>query len=90
VFDLIGRLGAVPQADLERTLNLGVGMVAVLEQAAADSAMELLDARGVPAWVAGEVTDADPAPAASDEVVQGAKGVDGGAARLVGVHGRPA
>ena len=31
VFGLVARLGLVPPADLERTLNLGVGMVAVVD-----------------------------------------------------------
>ena len=31
VFDLVRRLGAVPQPDLEATLNCGVGMVALLD-----------------------------------------------------------
>ena len=31
VFRLVGELGRVPQSDLERTLNLGVGMVAVVD-----------------------------------------------------------
>jgi phosphoribosylformylglycinamidine cyclo-ligase len=53
VFELIGRLGPVTRPELERTLNLGVGMVAVVPDGPA--AVELLTARGVPAWVAGEV-----------------------------------
>src|SRR3954468_6142283 len=53
VFDLVARLGGVPWADLERTLNLGVGMVAVLDPGRAVEAVERLVARGVPAWVLG-------------------------------------
>jgi len=53
VFDLVARLGPVEPAELERTLNLGVGMVAVLPDG--DAAVRLLTGRGVPAWVAGEV-----------------------------------
>jgi phosphoribosylformylglycinamidine cyclo-ligase len=53
VVDLIGRLGPVEPAELERTVNLGVGMVAVVPDGAA--AVRLLAERGVPAWVAGEV-----------------------------------
>jgi phosphoribosylformylglycinamidine cyclo-ligase len=87
VFGTIGRLGRVPQADLERTLNQGVGFVAVLPADDADEAMRVLAARGIPAWVLGEVTGAEDAvldPAA--EVVRGAKGVVGGAVQLVGAH----
>jgi phosphoribosylformylglycinamidine cyclo-ligase len=52
VFDLIAHLGPVAEAELERTLNVGVGMVAVLPDGPA--AVQLLAERGVPAWVAGE------------------------------------
>ncbi len=56
VFELVQRLGAVPIGDLERTLNLGVGMIALVSAADADTALSVLDARGVPAWLAGRVT----------------------------------
>ena len=55
VFGLIGGLGGVARAELERALNLGVGMVAVLSPADADHALALLGEREVPAWVLGEV-----------------------------------
>ncbi len=61
VFDLVARVGGVETAELERTLNLGVGMVAVVAPDAADAAVELLTGRGLPAWTCGEVTSADPA-----------------------------
>jgi phosphoribosylformylglycinamidine cyclo-ligase len=83
VFGLVRRLGAVPLDDLERTLNLGVGMVAVVGSEAADAAVARLTARGVPAWVLGEVRDARPDDTEGD-LTQGAKGVDGGAVRMVG------
>jgi phosphoribosylformylglycinamidine cyclo-ligase len=44
VFGLVGQLGDVPQLELEKTLNMGVGMVAVLAE------------RDIPAWVCGEVS----------------------------------
>ena len=55
VFDLVARTGGIEQAELERTLNMGVGMVAVVAADAADSAVTLLTGRGVPAWVCGQV-----------------------------------
>ena len=45
--------------ELERTLNMGVGMVAVVAAADADRAVALLTGRGVPAWVLGAVTTGD-------------------------------
>ncbi len=46
VFALVRRLGQVPLADLERTLNLGVGMVAVVSAESAQAAVRRLEARG--------------------------------------------
>ena len=58
VFDLVRRVGDVPQPDLETTLNCGVGMVALLDPDDVDAAIALLAEHGVRAWVAGEVTAA--------------------------------
>ena len=83
----IGALGQVPRADLERTLNMGVGFVAMLPADQVDAATRELEARGIPAWVIGEVTAAEAAPVESGvEVVRGAKGVEGGAVQVVGEH----
>ena len=59
VFDLVGTLGAVELEELERTLNMGVGMVAVLSHGSADAAVRILTGRRVPAWVAGEIVEGD-------------------------------
>jgi phosphoribosylformylglycinamidine cyclo-ligase len=56
VFGLVGELGHVPLHELEKTLNMGVGMVAVVEPDAADRAIALLAEQGLDAWVCGEVT----------------------------------
>ncbi|GAB3618854.1 phosphoribosylformylglycinamidine cyclo-ligase [Glutamicibacter endophyticus] len=89
IFATIGQLGNVPQADLERTLNLGVGMVAVVDQAVADRAVELLNAAGMGAWVMGSVEAlTDQATGAGADFVQGAKGVDGGAVLLTGEYAK--
>ena len=56
VFGLVRRVGQVDQADLERTLNCGVGMVAVVDAADADRAVTLLAGHGLKAWVCGAVT----------------------------------
>ena len=55
IFGVIGSLGTVDEAELERTLNMGVGMVAVVAADAADAAVAMLADRGVPAWIGGEV-----------------------------------
>ena len=56
IFELIRRVGAVSLPELERTLNMGVGMVAVVAADAADRALQVLADRGVPAWVAGHAS----------------------------------
>ncbi|GAB3622731.1 phosphoribosylformylglycinamidine cyclo-ligase [Mariniluteicoccus endophyticus] len=57
VFGLVQQVGDVPQADIEATLNMGVGMIALVPADFADDAVRVLDARGVRAWHAGEVLD---------------------------------
>ena len=59
VFDLVRQVGSVEQADLERTLNCGVGMVALIAPDDAERALTLLDGHGVRAWVAGHVRTGD-------------------------------
>jgi phosphoribosylformylglycinamidine cyclo-ligase len=59
IFELIRATGAVPRAELERTFNLGVGMVAVLPAARATDALDLLAMRDVPAWRLGEIRAAE-------------------------------
>jgi phosphoribosylformylglycinamidine cyclo-ligase len=73
VFDLVAAVGSVGRSDLERTLNMGVGMVAVAAPEQVDAVLEALRADGVLSWVAGEVS-ADPAGRADSQV------------RLVGRH----
>ncbi|MFK4083979.1 phosphoribosylformylglycinamidine cyclo-ligase [Kribbella sp. NPDC020789] len=55
IFGLVGELGGVELLELEKTLNMGAGMVAVLDPAAADQAIAELAARDIPAWICGEV-----------------------------------
>jgi phosphoribosylformylglycinamidine cyclo-ligase len=57
IFELVRRVGNVAAPELERTLNMGVGMVAVVASAAADRTLQVLANRGVPAWVAGRARE---------------------------------
>ena len=87
VFSVMSEAGKVPQADLERTLNLGVGMVAVVAADAAEKALTWLNAHGVKSWQIGEVGALDDdAATAGDDFVQGAKGVDGGGVLMHGAY----
>lgn len=55
VFGLLAGVGSIELPEMERTFNMGVGMVALVAPDAADPVLRTLAGRGVPAWVAGEV-----------------------------------
>lgn len=46
LFDLIQQLGDVPEEDMRRTFNLGIGLIAVLPEAALADALALLERMG--------------------------------------------
>ena len=55
IFRLLAEAGSVDRLELERTLNVGVGMVAVVDPAGADRALRLLAERGQDAFIAGQI-----------------------------------
>jgi phosphoribosylformylglycinamidine cyclo-ligase len=55
IFGVLARAGAVPGAEMDHVFNMGVGMTAVVSRPDTDEALGLLAARGVPAWVLGEI-----------------------------------
>jgi phosphoribosylformylglycinamidine cyclo-ligase len=55
VFEVVGSLGGVSRDELECTFNQGIGMIAVLDPESVTDALQLLNDRGVPAWVCGDV-----------------------------------
>jgi phosphoribosylformylglycinamidine cyclo-ligase len=59
IFGLVQAKGRVEQAEMERTFNLGVGMVAVVPAGDVDRTLALLTARHLHSWVLGEVTAGD-------------------------------
>ena len=69
---LIAARGRVDQAEMERTFNMGVGMVAVLAAADADRALAVLMGRHVSAWVLGTVVKSDPASGGGTARLHGA------------------
>ena len=81
VFRVLAEWGGLRLAETEGTWNLGVGMIAIVAQGAASGVTHALTAAGLPAWVVGRVTVGERDFAGFE---QGAKGVDGGAVRLVG------
>ncbi|WP_084079314.1 phosphoribosylformylglycinamidine cyclo-ligase [Demequina sp. NBRC 110057] len=85
VFSVVQAAGNVPWNDLESTLNMGVGMVAVVAPEDADALMAASRVAGVDAWVLGDITE-DDGRVASPDTIRGAKGVDGGAVHLSGAY----
>ncbi|WP_375477659.1 phosphoribosylformylglycinamidine cyclo-ligase [uncultured Jatrophihabitans sp.] len=67
IFELLRTTGDLAQADMDETFNMGVGMMAVLAPERAGDALDLLAARGVPAWQVG-ATDAASSPSAPPSV----------------------
>ncbi|MEU8175686.1 phosphoribosylformylglycinamidine cyclo-ligase [Microbispora hainanensis] len=59
IFEVLGGHGGVPQEEMDKTFNLGVGMCAIVPAAEADKALALLAGRGLPAWVLGEVVEGE-------------------------------
>jgi phosphoribosylformylglycinamidine cyclo-ligase len=81
VFKLIATRGRVERAEMEKTFNMGVGMVAVLPPDDVDRALAVLTARHVRAWVLGEVLRAG-------EVQRAAHGGPGARVHVRGDHPR--
>lgn len=83
VFRVLADLGGLTLEQTEGTWNLGIGFLAVVAADQADAAASALSAEGIAAWPVGVVrTGARP----DGDFEQGAKGVDGGAVRLVGAY----
>ena len=55
--EFLAKAGGVPQADMERTWNCGIGMSAILAPSEADRALKTLAARGMKAWIAGVIEE---------------------------------
>jgi phosphoribosylformylglycinamidine cyclo-ligase len=57
IFRLIQDVGDVPEDDMRRTFNLGVGLVAVVPEASLERALAVLGALGEPAFRVGRVVE---------------------------------
>ncbi|CAB0887190.1 phosphoribosylformylglycinamidine cyclo-ligase [Corynebacterium diphtheriae] len=55
IFRTIETIGQVPQIEMEKTFNMGVGMVAVVAPKDRDRALAILTARHIDAWELGAV-----------------------------------
>ena len=59
IFDLLAKVGNVPERDMFNTFNMGVGMSVVVSKADADRALEVLKANGEDAYIIGEIIKSD-------------------------------
>ena len=59
IFDLIAKVGNVPEHDMFNTYNMGVGMTVVVDKSEADKAVEVLKANGEDAYILGELIESD-------------------------------
>jgi phosphoribosylformylglycinamidine cyclo-ligase len=83
VFRVLSDLAGSSLESSEGTWNLGIGMFAVVAADKAAAVIAAIEAGGIPAWTAGTVSTSSRDLAGFE---QGAKGVDGGAVRLVGTY----
>ncbi|BDI24060.1 phosphoribosylformylglycinamidine cyclo-ligase [Herbiconiux sp. L3-i23] len=83
VFQVLSDLGGSRVGDHEATWNLGIGMFAIVDSDLAGAAAGSLAAHGIETWQVGTVSTAARDFAGFE---QGAKGVDGGAVRLIGAY----
>jgi phosphoribosylformylglycinamidine cyclo-ligase len=83
VFRVLSAMANTSLESAEGTWNLGIGMFAVLRPDAVDATIAQLTADDIRAWPAGIVSTV---PRDLTGFEQGAKGVNGGAVRLVGAY----
>lgn len=62
IFSLVQQVGSVSQADIEATLNMGVGMALVAPPDAVDALVRTASERGLEAWVLGETSTGEDGP----------------------------
>ncbi|HEV2347476.1 MAG TPA: phosphoribosylformylglycinamidine cyclo-ligase [Actinocrinis sp.] len=72
VFDLVGTLGSIEREELERTLNMGVGMVAVVPADDASATLAILRELGQGAWLLGSIERGPAADAPGSAALTGA------------------
>ena len=59
IFDLIRKLGNIPERDMFNTFNMGVGMSLTVSRDSADKALAALQEQGVEAYVIGEIVSGE-------------------------------
>ena len=59
IFDLIAKVGNIPERDMYNTFNMGVGMSVVVAKEDVDAALASLRASGDEAYVLGEIIESE-------------------------------
>ena len=59
IFDLIAKVGNIPERDMFNTFNMGVGMSVVVPKNEADLAISTLKENGVDAYIIGEIVESE-------------------------------
>ncbi|MGN0586610.1 MAG: phosphoribosylformylglycinamidine cyclo-ligase [Oscillospiraceae bacterium] len=59
IFDVIEKVGRIPERDMFNTFNMGVGMTVVVDKNDVDKAIAAVKAAGEEAYVLGELVDSD-------------------------------
>ncbi len=82
VFEFMQTRGNVAQREVEKTFNMGIGMLAFVPERVAQIALTTLLACGIESWICGTVRERNEGEMGDSA----AKGGAGGAVTLVGVH----
>ncbi|MDH5541880.1 MAG: phosphoribosylformylglycinamidine cyclo-ligase [Nitrospinota bacterium] len=59
VFDFIREKGEVPQDDMDRAFNNGIGFIIVMNKGRAESAIEFFNSKGHPAFLIGDIVEGE-------------------------------
>ncbi len=59
IFDLIAKVGNIPERDMFNTFNMGVGMSVVVKRDEAEAALAILRENGEDAYIMGEIIESD-------------------------------
>jgi len=59
IFDLIAKVGNIPERDMFNTFNMGVGMSIVVDSKDADEAVKILGENGEEAYIIGDIVKSD-------------------------------
>jgi phosphoribosylformylglycinamidine cyclo-ligase len=84
IMHFLASAGSLALADVEDTWNMGVGFFLIVDPARTSQITRALSAEGTDWWPVGTVVALDQREEKSPDWVSGAKGVEGGAVRLIG------